>query len=190
MNWGENKWSMAQAPGSGVGASNVQTIGPNDTSINPGPTDNFGTSWAKPWTPLLPAGIVSPGKSSGSGFSSGAKTGIGIAGGLVGLAIIGAALNLIFRMLRRRGPMEHQQRLESKMSEQQQQHDPSPHYRYHAVGEKDAKQAFETSMGLPHEVDGQSEVPVVFELGIIDDRSIHFAVDSIMTVRCIVSDRL
>lgn len=111
---------MVQAPGSGVGASNVQIIGPNDTSIYPDPTNNFGTTWAKTWTPLLPSGTVSPGKSSGSGPSSGAKIGIGIAGGLVGFAIIGVALSLIFRMLRRRGPMERQQRLESKMSEQQQ----------------------------------------------------------------------
>ena len=60
--------------------------------------------------------------------------------------------------------MEHQQRLESKLSEQQ-QHDPSPHYQYHAGGEKDARQAFEIGMGLPHEVDDQSEAPAVFEIG-------------------------
>ena len=147
MNWGESKWFMAQAPGPGAGASNVQTIGPNDTSINSDPIDNFGTTWAKTWTPLPPSRTVSPGKSSSSGLSSGAKTGIGIAGGLVGFALIRATLCFIFRMLRRRGPMEHQQRLESKFSEQQ-QHDPSPHYQYHAVGEKDARQAFEIGMGV------------------------------------------
>ena len=46
MNWGENKWFMAQAPEPRVGASNVQSIGLNDTAIKFYPIGNFGTTWA------------------------------------------------------------------------------------------------------------------------------------------------
>jgi hypothetical protein len=46
MKWGENKWFRAQAPGPCVGASNLQTIGLNDTAIQSDPIGNFGTTWA------------------------------------------------------------------------------------------------------------------------------------------------
>ena len=41
INWGNHKWFIAQAPGPGVGASNIQGIGPNDVSINSDPIFNF-----------------------------------------------------------------------------------------------------------------------------------------------------
>ena len=84
MNWGQNKWFMAQAPGPGVGASNVQPIGDFDTSINADPIDNFAKTWARNWTPVSQSESGTEGnKSSGvvsskAGLSAGAKAAIGV----------------------------------------------------------------------------------------------------------------
>ena len=84
MNWGRNKWFLAQAPGPGVGASNVQPIGDADTSINADPMDHFAKTWARAWTPVSRSGSGTEGnKSSGvvsfkSGLSTELKVGIGV----------------------------------------------------------------------------------------------------------------
>ena len=55
MNWQEPKFFLAQAPGPGVGASNIRSIGPSDTSIGNDPIENFAGTWARNWTPLSDA---------------------------------------------------------------------------------------------------------------------------------------
>lgn len=52
MNWQVEKFFLAQAPGPGVGASNIKPIGPNDTPISTDPIENFAATWARYWTAL------------------------------------------------------------------------------------------------------------------------------------------
>lgn len=52
MNWQKEMFFLAQAPGPGVGASNIRPIGPNDNMINADPIENFGLTWARGWTEL------------------------------------------------------------------------------------------------------------------------------------------
>lgn len=52
MNWQEAKFFLAQAPGPGVGASNIRSIGSSDTTIGNDPIENFAVTWARNWTPL------------------------------------------------------------------------------------------------------------------------------------------
>ena len=123
---------MAQAPGPGVGASSIQTIGPNDTAINSDPIGNFETTWTKDWTPISRSGgssikTVPSSGSSSSGLSTGAKAGIGGGACLMGFALIGTALCLFIRMRRRK-----------QNDPREQQNSPSPEYEYHTVQEKDA----------------------------------------------------
>lgn len=73
-------------------------------------------------------------------------------------ALLGAAFCLINRMLRREGPYEHPQRLESEFLEQK--HKPSPYHQYHMVQAKDRTLASRTGMGL----DGHTEASTLFEL--------------------------
>lgn len=55
MNWQEAKFFLAQAPGPGVGASNIRSIGSNDTTIGNDPIENFAVTWERNWTPLSDA---------------------------------------------------------------------------------------------------------------------------------------
>ena len=52
MNWQKEKFFLAQAPGPGVGASNIKSIFPNDITIATDPIDNFAVSWTRDWTVL------------------------------------------------------------------------------------------------------------------------------------------
>ena len=52
MNWQLEKFFVAQAPGPGVGASNIQPIGSNDIPITTDPIENFASTWAGDWTVL------------------------------------------------------------------------------------------------------------------------------------------
>lgn len=52
MNWQEETFFLAQAPGPGVGASKIQVIGAGDTTIGADPIENFAITWAKDWTAL------------------------------------------------------------------------------------------------------------------------------------------
>ena len=49
MNWQEQKFFLAQAPGPGVGASNIRSIQSNDITISSDPIENFATTWARNW---------------------------------------------------------------------------------------------------------------------------------------------
>lgn len=52
INWQVEKFFLAQAPGPGVGASNIIPIGPNDTPISTDPIEKFAATWARDWTAL------------------------------------------------------------------------------------------------------------------------------------------
>ncbi len=56
MNWQEEKFFLAQAPGPGVGASNIRSMGPNDTMIGSDPIENFAATWASEWVTLSDSG--------------------------------------------------------------------------------------------------------------------------------------
>ncbi|KAL9064746.1 MAG: hypothetical protein Q9161_008675 [Pseudevernia consocians] len=49
MNW-QVEFFLAQAPGAGVGASNIIPIGPNDTRVSTDPIENCAMTWARDWT--------------------------------------------------------------------------------------------------------------------------------------------
>lgn len=171
INWEQNKWFMAQAPGPTVGASNVQPIGDADISIASDPISNFATTWAKDWTVLSQSGSAttgddnSGGGSSKAGLSAGAKAGIGVGVTFVGFALIGTLIYLVFRSSRLSRQKHHNM---SRLTEPlpMQQYDPSNEYEHLAVQEKDADQVPQ-HMGcdIPHEVSDQSEVQLIFEMG-------------------------
>ena len=52
MNWQLEKFFVAQAPGPGVGSSNIQPIGTNDIPTTTDPIENFASTWARDWTVL------------------------------------------------------------------------------------------------------------------------------------------
>ena len=52
VNWQSEKFFVAQAPGPGVGAPNIQSIRSNDVPIATDPIENFATTWARDWTVL------------------------------------------------------------------------------------------------------------------------------------------
>ncbi len=116
INWGINKWFMAQAPGPSVGATNTQGIGPNDTSINSDPISNFAATWSKDWTPLSVSSNASsnntlssnasnsidlPKANPSRGFSNNTKVGIGVGVSVGALAIAGFVLFVYLRSVRR-----------------------------------------------------------------------------------------
>lgn len=179
MNWEQNKWFMAQAPGPGVGASNVQPIGDADISINSDSISNFATTWARDWTVLSQSGSGTTGDdksgrgSSKAGLSTGAKAGIGVGVVFVGFALIGTLVYLVFRSSRLSRQKHHNM---SRLTEPlpMQQYDPSNEYEHLAVQEKDAE-LVPPHMGydIPHEVSDQSEVQPIFELGDIEGESFH-----------------
>lgn len=161
MNWEQNKFFMAQAPGPGVGASNVQSIGPNDTSINSDPIENFATTWANGWTVITsttnPAGQTSR-EGSNSDLSNGAKAGIGVG---VAIGAICVLVALVFCCIRRR-KSRVVPRQDSKAWE------PEPMYR--PLHEKDSgSPTHEISSALPHEMGTDSEVHGPRELDTRDD---------------------
>lgn len=179
MNWEQNKWFMAQAPGPGVGASNVQPIGDADTSINSDPIGNFATAWAKDWTPVSQSGTGKAGdKNPGggsfkSGLSTGAKAGIGVGVAFVGFALIGTLISLVFRSSRLSRQEHHNL---SSLTEPLpvQQYDPSDEYEHLALQEKDAVQVPQQMVwDISHEVSAESEGQPNFELGDGDGESFN-----------------
>ena len=106
MNWDQNKFFVAQAPGPGTAAANLQPIETTDETITSNPISDFSSSWSQNWTPIeassssnaTGAATTAPASppSTGSGLSSGAKAGIavGIIVGVLGLAV---ALFFFFR---------------------------------------------------------------------------------------------
>ena len=114
MNWQEEKFFLAQAPGPGVGASNIRPIQSTDITINFDPIDNFATTWARNWEAIsntdndrnTSSNSTSPTDEqngpSASGMSSGTKAGIAV-GVIVGVLAIAGAVLLFCRRRRRTG---------------------------------------------------------------------------------------
>ena len=178
INWENKKWFLAQAPvressfdfthhkltvndkGPGVGASNVNSIDPNDTTINTDPISNFATTWDKDWTVLSIANKTTPDagngtarsntttpesgtgtpRTSNSGLSTGSKAGIGF-GVTIGVLAVPAVGLLIF-LRKRKGSVP-------------QQEDNVPAPQLGGVHEKYAKRFYghEAREGLPHEAE-------------------------------------
>lgn len=114
MNWQEEKFFLAQAPGPGVGASNIRPIQSNDVTINSDPIDNFATTWARNWEAIsntdndknTTSNSTSPtneqNRPSASGMSGGTKAGIAV-GVVVGVLAIAGAVLFFCRRRRRTG---------------------------------------------------------------------------------------
>ena len=126
MNWQQEKFFLAQAPGPGVGASNIRPIQPKDITIKSDPIENFATTWARNWEDIsdtdndknTTSNSTSPtngqNEHPASGISSGTKAGIAV-GVVVGvLAVAGAVL--LFCMRRRRTGMPPQENVVPKKS--------------------------------------------------------------------------
>ena len=93
MNWQLEKFFVAQAPGPGVGAPNIQPIGTNDIPTTTDPIENFASTWARDWTVLsdtndngnttaLPTGATNkPTSPSGSDTKNRTASANGVASG-------------------------------------------------------------------------------------------------------------
>ncbi|KAI0834333.1 acid protease [Hypoxylon sp. FL0890] len=110
-NWGTKSWWLAQAPGPNVPSPSVVELANGDTTIKASSND-WKESWTGSWTALTPdevnssatvgapsATVSQSTASPPAGLSTGAKAGIGVGVGIVGLGIIGA---IAFFFLRRR----------------------------------------------------------------------------------------
>ena len=111
MNWQKEKFFLAQAPGPGVGASNISSIQSNDTTINSDPIENFVTTWARNWEAIsdndndnntTPNPTHGQNEPSVSGLSSGAKVGIAV-GVVVGVLAVAGAVWLFYMRRRMTG---------------------------------------------------------------------------------------
>ncbi|KAL8787503.1 MAG: hypothetical protein Q9195_007750 [Heterodermia aff. obscurata] len=120
MNWEQRKFFLAQAPGPGATAPNLQDISTDATMISSNPIADFASSWSGVWkttaqknsstSQTTPSDTNSDGPNTtsstptpngGDGLSAGAKAGIAI--GVVVAVIV--VLGLIFILLRRRRNM-------------------------------------------------------------------------------------
>ncbi len=119
MNWQQNKFFVAQAPGPRAAATNLQPIEPADETIKSNPISDFSSSWDQIWTPIAassrnnttgaaPTTSVSS-LSTGSGLSSGAKAGIAV-GVVIGVLAL-AVLSILFLRRRRIGKAPPEQDL-------------------------------------------------------------------------------
>ena len=118
MNWEQRKFFLAQAPGPGAAAPNLQDISTDATMISSNPVADFASSWSGIWKTTSQtspsAGQTTPSDGSsgggntssstptpsgGSGLSAGAKAGIGIGVVVAVLAVLG--LGFIFFRRRR-----------------------------------------------------------------------------------------
>lgn len=109
MNWQQSKFFVAQAPGPGTAAANLQSIEPTDETIASNQISDFASSWEKIWTPIAVSSSKNASRaaatasafvpSSGSGLSSGAKAGIAVG---VTVGVLAFAVVLIFCLRRRK----------------------------------------------------------------------------------------
>ena len=120
MNWQLEKFFVAQAPGPGVGAANIQPIGTNDIPTTTDPIENFASTWARDWKVLSDindngntttgatngltntsasdtknrtasaTGVAS--RQKGSGLATGTKAGIAVGAVVAGFVIAGVIL--------------------------------------------------------------------------------------------------
>ena len=118
MNWERRKFFLAQAPGPGAAAPNLQDISTDATMISSDPIADFASSWSRIWksttqtTPSASQATPSDANSEGAdtatgaptptsegGLSAGAKAGIAIGVVVAVLAVLGLG---VFFLRRRR----------------------------------------------------------------------------------------
>ena len=139
MNWQESKFFLAQAPGPGVGASNIRPITSQDTMIDNDPIDNFAVTWASDWTALSDTGY-----NNNAGLSTGTKAGIAV-GVIVSILVVAGVL-LANCMQRRRTVVPLQEKV-------------VPEEQDITVYEKDGvAQVPELGKDLPHEASNDHEI--------------------------------
>lgn len=168
MNWQMEKFFLAQAPGPGVGASNITPIGPTDVRISTDPIENYAVTWARDWAAL--SGNSDTGNSknttanstgaahgqngtSGHGMSSKTKTGIAV-GAVIGvLAVAGVLLLSYLRRGRTAVPSPPPQEKDASQVQDIR------------VVELDVRTGlYEVGQGLSHEADADDEI---YELGVL-----------------------
>lgn len=179
INWQVAKFFMAQAPGPGVGASNILPMSPNDTPISTDPIEKFAVTWARHWTALsesnkirnttVPFTQATDGQQATSnpsnnrnstavptGATSGQK---GISGsGLSSSTKAGITVGVIIGALAVAGVLLLACRIRRRFSVPPQEEDVS-HEQDNWVYEKDGRTRVpETGPGLAHEADNDHEL--------------------------------
>ncbi|KAM0797550.1 aspartic peptidase domain-containing protein [Usnea florida] len=153
MNWQLEKFFVAQAPGPGVGASNIQPIGANDIPITTDPIENFASTWAKNWPVLSDTNDTNP----GSGLASRTKTGIAVGAVVASFVVAGGILLCCSRKRKRAVPQRGKdvsQELDTTFYEKGGT----------TLYEKDGwSRAIEVGIALSHEADASNQV---YEIGV------------------------
>lgn len=186
MNWQQSKFFVAQAPGPGAAAPNLQPIEANQATISSNPISEFASSWEQNWTPIAAssgnnasgaAATASPSApSTGSGLSSGAKAGIAV-GVIVGVLAL-AALLIFFLRRRRREKVPPEQDLghgegdkTTYAFENSAPQEKDGQILGHELGGEGHGQVLGHELGgegLPHEVDAEPEAGVGSQLHEMD----------------------
>ena len=162
MNWEKSQFFLAQAPGPGAAAPNIQAIASDATTIESDPISNFAASWDQTWIPIGTSAANGNGSSNansppngGSGLSVSAEAGIAV-GVIVGvLAIAGLVILLCLR--RRRSGKAEAPILSGihEISTREGEATTKDHFQYIPPVEKDGKkvdQELDSGDGLPQEV--------------------------------------
>ena len=114
INWEQSIYYIAQAPGPSPDAPNIQSLGPNDMTLQSDPAYKFADSWSKTWTPFenhqsasntpqvqpSPSDASSDNRSGGNDLSKGVVAGIST-GAAIGAIAIAAAAWLLWRRWRK-----------------------------------------------------------------------------------------
>ncbi len=149
MNWENSQFFLAQAPGPGAAAPNIQAIASDARTIDSDPISNFAASWDQTWTPI---------PNGGSGLSGGAKAGIAV-GVIAGVLAIAGLVILLCLRRRRRGKAEAPSlRGIHEMSTQEGEATTKHHFQNMPPVEKDGK-------GVDHELDIGDGLPQEMGVG-------------------------
>ncbi|KAK0508202.1 hypothetical protein JMJ35_009286 [Cladonia borealis] len=162
MNWEKSQFFLAQAPGPGAAAPNIQAIASDATTIESDQISNFDASWDQTWTPIGASAANSNRSSNtstplngGSGLSGSAKAGIGV-GVTLGVSAIAGLVILLFLRRRRRGKTGTPSLSElPESSRQEGEATTKDHFQYIPPVEKDGKRVeheLDSGDGLPQEM--------------------------------------
>ncbi len=164
MNWDLQKFFVAQAPGPGVGQSQILEIGSKAISIDANPISNFYTTWTGHWTPIFDSPASNTSTAHGRSLRGGAKAGIGVGVTLGTIAFV-AMVIFLFARRKRRNSAQHR---DKHQSEGDPIFDETRAHRVHEIGvhrpnEMGKGQAHEIGEGQIYEV---SEGKTVHEMGV------------------------
>lgn len=175
MNWEQRKFFLAQAPGPGAAAPNLQDMATDATTISSDPIADFASSWSGVWkstaqtTPSTNQTTPSDGNSEGSGTTSGAPTPNNGGGGLsagakAGIAIadvvaVLAALGLGYMYLRRRRRLKAAMMAQPVAATENGSALEKDGHQFVKPVEKDARYLGSELHGdwIPHEVEGEGQ---------------------------------